>query len=175
MGKRHNHADISNYTPMSQGGMERAVDAVQYYSHRANEAGQIQFRSGFDSEGDELTKAEMLDGLSEARDRGAQYVYSVVLSPDHRAAGRDLKEYTREVVDGTLRERHGGGLTWKAIIHDNQNGHPHVHVVLMTRVTLSRTEFRQFNRQVDKAWKGGDQQHQEHGHQQERGHDGWTH
>lgn len=174
MPRRHNHADISNYTPMSQGGMERAVEAVQYYSHRPDESGRVQFRSGFDSDRDHLAKSEMLDGLSKARDQGARYVYSVVLSPDHRAASRDLKEYTREVVDGTLRERHGEGLAWKAIVHDNQNGHPHVHVVLMTRVTLNRTEFRQFNRQVDDSWRGGDQQRHEQEHQQEWSHEGWV-
>lgn len=170
---RHNHADISNYTSMDAGGFSRAVDAVQYYTHRADSAGDTQYRSGFDSEADTLSKAEMLDSLAAARDEGAKYVYSVVLSPDHRLGDRDLKEYARDVLDGVLRERHGQGLRWTAIIHDNQNAHPHVHIVLMTRVTLSRTEFRQFNRQVDKAWKGGDQ-HQEQERQQERGYEGWT-
>lgn len=171
---RHNHADISNYTPMSEGGFDRAVGAVQYYAHRADSAGDTQYRSGFDSEADTLSKGEMLDGLAAARDAGAKYVYSVVLSPDHRLGERNLKEYARDVLDGVLRERHGAGLCWQAIIHDNQNAHPHIHIVLMTRITLSRTEFRQFNRQVDKAWKGDGQQHQEQEHQQERGYEGWT-
>ena len=172
---RHNHADISNYTPMSEGGMERAVEAVQYYAHRADSEGATQYRGGFDSEADTLSKTEMLDGLTAARDEGAKYVYSVVLSPDHRLGERDLMEYAREVLDGTLRERHGGGLTWKAIIHDNQNAHPHVHVVMLTEKTLNRTEFRQFNRQVDKAWPTGE--NREHDRAQEHQHEGgeeWT-
>lgn len=176
---RHNHADISNYTPMSQGGLERAVDAVQYYAHRADSEGATQYRGGFDSDSDTLNKSEMLDALTAARDGGAKYVYSVVLSPDHRLGERDLKEYARDVLDGVLRERHGRGLQWTAIIHDNQNAHPHVHVVLLTEKTLNRTEFRHFNRRVDKAWPAGgghepDQAQEQVQEHQQGGGEEWT-
>lgn len=159
--------------------MERAVEAVQYYTHRPDSEGGVQYRSGFDGEADSLTKSEILDSFTAARDEGAQYVYSVVLSPDHRLGERDLKEYTRDVIDGVLRERHGAGLRWKAIIHDNQNAHPHVHVVMLTEKTLSRTEFRQFNRRVDKAWPTGEGRERDlsHDHAQEHQHGGgeeWT-
>ena len=77
--------------------------SAQYYGHRPDAEGARRYRMGFDGERDEIGKDE---AYRHAERGEGDYAYRMVLSPGEDLSGEELKDWTRDVMQGV--EEAGG-------------------------------------------------------------------
>ena len=116
--------------------------SARYYGHRPDGEGNRQYRPGFDAERDEIGKDEV---YRHAEQGEGDYAYRIVLSPGEELDGEELKEWTRDVMQGI--EEAGG--SWAGFVHDDHTEHPHVHVIAHTDDKLSVGHFEEMREDGD--------------------------
>jgi hypothetical protein len=134
----------ANYVPAG-GGMRATMRAsAQYYSHRPDAEGSRRYRMGFDGERDDIGKDE---AYRHAERGGGDYVYRIVLSPGEDLSGEELKDWTRDVMQGI--EETGG--SWMGFVHDDHTDNPHAHVIAFTRERLDRENFAEMREEGNRS------------------------
>jgi hypothetical protein len=118
--------------------------SAQYYGHRPDSDGVRQYRSGFDGERDEIGKDE---AYRHAEQGEGDYAYRIVLSPGNDLADGELKDWTRDVMQGI--EEAGG--SWIGFVHDDHTENAHAHVIAFTREKLEREDFREMREEGDQS------------------------
>jgi hypothetical protein len=118
--------------------------SAQYYGHRPDAEGARRYRTGFDGERDEIGKDEAYRHAE--RDEG-DYAYRIVLSPGEDLSGEELKDWTRDVMQGV--EEAGG--SWIGFVHDDHTDNAHAHVIAFTRERLERDDFAEMREEGDRS------------------------
>src|SRR5215203_3060353 len=118
--------------------------SAQYYGHRPDAEGSRRYRMGFDGERDEIGK----DEAYRRAERGeGDYAYWIVLSPGEDLSGEELKDWTRDVMQGI--EEAGG--SWLGFVHDDHTDNAHAHVIAFTRERLERGDFVEMREEGDRS------------------------
>jgi hypothetical protein len=134
----------ANYVPAG-GGMGATMRAsAQYYGHRPDAEGSRRYRTGFDGERDEIGKDE---AYRHAEQGEGDYAYRIVLSPGEDLSGEEIKDWTRDVMQGV--EEAGG--SWMGFVHDDHTDNPHAHVIAFTRERLERDDFAEMREEGDRS------------------------
>jgi hypothetical protein len=134
----------ANYVPAG-GGMGATLRAsAQYYGHRPDAEGSRRYRTGFDGQRDEIGKDE---AYRHAERGEGDYAYRIVLSPGEELSGEELKDWTRDVMQGV--EEEGG--SWLGFVHDDHTVNPHAHVIAFTRERLDRDDFAEMREEGDRS------------------------
>ena len=118
--------------------------SAQYYGHRPDAEGSRRYRMGFDGERDEIGK----DEVYRHAERGeGDYAYRMVLSPGEDLSGEELKDWTRDVMQGG--EEAGG--SWIGFVHDDHTDNAHAHVIAFIRERLERGDFAEMREEGDRS------------------------
>ena len=134
----------ANYV-RSGGGMGATMRAsAQYYGHRPDAEGVRRYRMGFDGERDEIGKDE---AYRHAEQGEGDYAYRMVLSPGEDLSGEEIKDWTRDVMQGV--EEAGG--SWMGFVHDDHTDNAHAHVIAFTRERLEREDFAEMREEGDRS------------------------
>jgi hypothetical protein len=134
----------ANYVPAGDGMGATMRASAQYYGHRPDAEGSRRYRMGFDGERDEIGKDE---AYRHAERGEGDYAYRIVLSPGEELSGEELKDWTRDVMQGI--EEAGG--SWMGFVHDNHTNNPHAHVIAFTREKLDRDDFAEMREEGDRS------------------------
>ena len=118
--------------------------SAQYYGHRPDSDGVRQYRSGFDSDRDEIGKDE---AYRHAEQGEGDYAYRIILSPGEDLDGEELKDWTRDVMQGV--EEAGG--SWVGFVHDDHTDNAHAHVIAFAREKLEREDFAEMREEGDRS------------------------
>jgi hypothetical protein len=118
--------------------------SAQYYGHRPDAEGVRRYRMGFDGERDEIGKDE---AYRHAEQGEGDYAYRMVLSPGEDLSGEELKDWTRDVMQGV--EEAGG--SWIGFVHDDHTDNAHAHVIAFTRERLERDDFAEMREEGDRS------------------------
>jgi hypothetical protein len=135
----------ANYVRAGGGGASAAMRAsAQYYGHRPDSDGVRQYRSGFDSERDEIGKDE---AYRHAEQGEGDYAYRIVLSPGEELSREELRDWSRDVMQGI--EEAGG--SWIGFVHDDHTENAHAHVIAFARERLEREDFAEMREEGDRS------------------------
>ncbi|HKH76473.1 MAG TPA: relaxase/mobilization nuclease domain-containing protein [Rubrobacteraceae bacterium] len=118
--------------------------SAQYYGHRPDADGAHQYRLGFDAERDEIGKEEAYRHAEQGK---GDYAYRIVLSPGEELDREELREWTRDVMQGV--EEAGG--SWIGFVHEDHTDNAHAHVIAFTRERLEHEDFRQMREEGDRS------------------------
>ena len=119
-------------------------ESAQYYGHRPDAEGSRRYRMGFDGDRDEIGKDE---AYRHAERGEGDYAYRIVLSPGEDLSGEELKDWTRDVMQGL--EEAGG--SWMGFVHDDHTDNAHAHVIAFTRERLVRDDFAEMREEGDRS------------------------
>ncbi len=118
--------------------------SAQYYGHRPDSDGVRQYRSGFDSERDEIGKDE---AYRHAEQGEGDYAYRIVLSPGEELSREELRDWSRDVMQGI--EEAGG--SWIGFVHDDHTENAPAHVIAFARERLEREDFAEMREEGDRS------------------------
>ncbi|WP_027483130.1 hypothetical protein [Deinococcus pimensis] len=125
---------------VSPGAVRKLLDAARYYATRPDVDGARSYRAGFDATSDELGREDVTRFIEEnARDPASRLAYRVVMSPGHDMDEREVRAWTRGVL-----ERHGV-TSFVAFAHAGEGAHTpnaHAHVLFFTEGRLERADLR---------------------------------
>lgn len=118
--------------------------SAQYYGHRPDADGARQYRAGFDAGRDEISKDETYRHV----ERGdGDYAYRIVLSPGEELSREELRDWSRDVMQGV--EEAGG--SWMGFVHDDHTENAHAHVIAFTQGRLEREDFAEMREEGDRS------------------------
>lgn len=107
--------------------VQRLHDNAKYLAHRPDHDGERQHRAGFNGACDVLEKRTVARFIDDgAKGEDARLAYRLILSPGEDLGERDLREWTRSVLE------RAGVREYVAFAHAGQSAHtehPHVHVL----------------------------------------------
>jgi hypothetical protein len=134
----------ANYVRSGSGSAAAMRASAQYYGHRPDADGARRYRMGFDGERDEIGKDE---AYRHAERGEGDYAYRIVLSPGEDLSGEELKDWTRDVMQGV--EEAGG--SWIGFVHDDHTDNAHAHVIAFTQERLEREDFAEMREEGDRS------------------------
>lgn len=108
-------------------GKDRAKAHVNYIQYRAGQDREEGPRPFFNNDREDVRGEQVKKEIAEDERINGVVVHKLILSPG--VQGADLKEYTRELMDGLGREK-GLDLEWYGVEHKNTQHH-HIHVVVL--------------------------------------------
>jgi hypothetical protein len=134
----------ANYVRAGGGASATMRASAHYYGHRPDADGMRQYRLGFDAERDEIGKDEAYRHAEQGK---GDHAYRIVLSPGEELDREELREWTRDVLQGI--EEAGG--SWIGFVHEDHTDNTHAHVIAFTRERLEHEDFRQMREEGDRS------------------------
>ena len=134
----------ANYVRAGGGASAAMRASAHYYGHRPDADGARQYRLGFDAERDEIGKEEAYRHAEQGK---GDYAYRIVLSPGEELDREELREWTRDVMQGV--EEAGG--SWIGFVHEDHADNAHAHVIAFTHERLGHEDFREMREEGDRS------------------------
>lgn len=127
-------------------GRKESKGNIRYLVHREDNQGEMQYRTGFSKDSDEVSKEEMYEMIDKTEDN--HKIYNMVYAPGegkNDMSEEERKEWIRRNMDELNEELKKKGehelVDWVAVEHKDQSEHDHVHVVAVLTRTLQKNEL----------------------------------